>query len=54
MNYFIADGASMIGSAFIRLSIDETDHEVLNLDWLTYSDNIVLFVGHPHLGARDR
>ncbi|ULX57901.1 dTDP-glucose 4,6-dehydratase [Ectothiorhodosinus mongolicus] len=40
MNFFIAGGAGFIGSAVIRFLINETDHQVLNLDKLTYAGNL--------------
>lgn len=40
MKFFITGGAGFIGSALIRFLINETDHEVLNLDKLTYAGNI--------------
>jgi len=39
-NYFITGGAGFIGSAVVRFLIDETDHQVLNLDKLTYAGNL--------------
>ena len=40
MNFLITGGAGFIGSALIRFLIRETDHEVLNLDKLTYASNL--------------
>ena len=40
LNFFIAGGAGFIGSAVIRFLIEETDHQVLNLDKLTYAGNL--------------
>ncbi|SIT68307.1 dTDP-glucose 4,6-dehydratase [Ectothiorhodosinus mongolicus] len=40
LNFFIAGGAGFIGSAVIRFLINETDHQVLNLDKLTYAGNL--------------
>ena len=40
MRFLITGGAGFIGSALIRYLIEETDHEVLNLDKLTYAGNI--------------
>jgi dTDP-glucose 4,6-dehydratase len=37
MRVFVTGGAGFIGSALIRHLIGETDHEVLNLDKLTYA-----------------
>ena len=40
MRFLVTGGAGFIGSALIRFIINETDHEVLNLDKLTYAGNI--------------
>jgi dTDP-glucose 4,6-dehydratase len=40
MNFLVTGGAGFIGSAVIRFLIDETDHQVLNLDKLTYAGNL--------------
>jgi len=40
MRILITGGAGFIGSALIRHLIDDTDHEVLNLDKLTYAGNL--------------
>ena len=40
MNFLITGGAGFIGSALVRFLIRETDHEVLNLDKLTYAGNL--------------
>lgn len=40
MNFFITGGAGFIGSAVIRHLVSETDHQVLNLDKLTYAGNL--------------
>ena len=40
MRILITGGASFIGSALIRHLIRQTDHEVLNLDKLTYAGNL--------------
>jgi dTDP-glucose 4,6-dehydratase len=40
MNFLITGGAGFIGSAVIRFLIEETDHQVLNLDKLTYAGNL--------------
>jgi dTDP-glucose 4,6-dehydratase len=39
-NFLITGGAGFIGSAVIRYLIEETDHQVLNLDKLTYAGNL--------------
>ncbi|HEX5314797.1 MAG TPA: NAD-dependent epimerase/dehydratase family protein, partial [Gammaproteobacteria bacterium] len=36
----VTGGAGFIGSALVRFLIRETDHEVVNLDALTYSGNL--------------
>ena len=40
MKFFITGGAGFIGSALIRYLISRTEHEVLNLDKLTYAGNL--------------
>ncbi len=40
MRYLVTGGAGFIGSAVVRRLINETDHEVLNLDKLTYAGNL--------------
>ncbi|MHC6223431.1 dTDP-glucose 4,6-dehydratase [Pseudomonas sp. X10] len=40
MRILITGGAGFIGSALIRHLIDNTEHEVLNLDKLTYAGNL--------------
>jgi dTDP-glucose 4,6-dehydratase len=39
-NFLITGGAGFIGSAVIRFLIEEPDHQVLNLDKLTYAGNL--------------
>ena len=39
-NFLITGGAGFIGSAVIRFLIGETEHQVLNLDKLTYAGNL--------------
>ena len=41
----VTGGAGFIGSALIRLLIDETDHQVINLDKLTYAGNLASLAG---------
>lgn len=40
MKILVTGGAGFIGSALIRFLISETDHEVLNIDKLTYAGNL--------------
>ena len=40
MKFLVTGGAGFIGSALIRFLINETDHEVLNLDKLTYAGHL--------------
>ena len=40
MHFFITGGAGFIGAAVIRFLIENTDHQVLNLDKLTYAGNL--------------
>ncbi len=40
MRFFITGGAGFIGSAVIRYIIQETNHEVINVDKLTYAGNL--------------
>jgi dTDP-glucose 4,6-dehydratase len=40
MKIIVTGGAGFIGSAVIRQYINETDHEVINLDALTYAGNL--------------
>ena len=40
MKFLITGGAGFIGSSVIRLLISETEHQVLNLDKLTYAGNL--------------
>lgn len=45
MNIIITGGAGFIGSAVIRYLINNTDHQVLNIDKLTYSGNLENLTG---------
>jgi dTDP-glucose 4,6-dehydratase len=38
--FLITGGAGFIGSAVIHFLIGETDHQVLNLDKITYAGNL--------------
>ena len=40
MRYLVTGGAGFIGSAVVRQLIEQTDHEVMNLDALTYAGNL--------------
>ena len=40
MNFLITGGAGFIGSAVIRHIVDNTSHEVINVDKLTYAGNL--------------
>jgi dTDP-glucose 4,6-dehydratase len=40
MTILVTGGAGFIGSAFVRMSISETDWRVVNLDKLTYAGNL--------------
>ena len=45
MRILVTGGAGFIGSAVIRMLIGETDHEVLNIDCLTYAGNLDSLAG---------
>jgi dTDP-glucose 4,6-dehydratase len=40
MKFFITGGAGFVGSSLVRFLINETDHEVINFDKLTYAGNL--------------
>lgn len=42
---FVTGGAGFIGSAVIRYLIEETDHEIFNIDKLTYAGNLESLAG---------
>jgi dTDP-glucose 4,6-dehydratase len=53
MRVLVTGGAGFIGSALIRLLIAHSDHEVLNLDKLTYAGCLASLdevAGHPRYG----
>ena len=62
MRIIITGGAGFIGSAVIRQYINETQHEVINLDALTYAGNLESLAGiesdpryhFEHVDIRDR
>jgi len=50
MKIIVTGGAGFIGSALVRYLVNETEHEVLNLDKLTYAGNLESLAaveGHP-------
>src|SRR5258706_9675963 len=50
MKILVTGGAGFIGSAFIRLAAGHTDHDIVNLDKLTYAgnlENLASIAGHP-------
>jgi dTDP-glucose 4,6-dehydratase len=45
MKILVTGGAGFIGSALIRFLIDETEHQILNFDKLTYAGNLESLAG---------
>jgi dTDP-glucose 4,6-dehydratase len=42
---FITGGAGFIGSAFVRVVLEETDYSIVNFDALTYAGNLENLAG---------
>ncbi len=40
MKFLVTGGAGFIGSAVVRHIVQNTEHEVLNVDKLTYAGNL--------------
>ena len=40
MKILVTGGAGFIGSCFVRLGLNSTDFEIINLDKLTYAGNL--------------
>ena len=40
MKFMITGGAGFIGSAVVRHIINNTDHQIINIDKLTYAGNL--------------
>src|SRR6266849_6225992 len=50
MRILVTGGAGFIGSAFIRLAVEQTDLDIVNLDKLTYAgnlENLASIADHP-------
>jgi dTDP-glucose 4,6-dehydratase len=50
MRILVTGGAGFIGSAFIRLAVEQPDLDIINLDKLTYAgnlENLASIAGHP-------
>ncbi len=50
MKILVTGGAGFIGSAFIRMAVEQTDWRIVNLDKLTYAgnlDNLTGVEGNP-------
>lgn len=50
LNILITGGSGFIGSALVRFLLDNTSHQVINLDKLTYAvhpDALVCYTQHP-------
>ena len=46
MRILVTGGAGFIGSNYVRLLLDETDDQVVNLDLLTYAGNLANLAGY--------
>ena len=44
MKFLVTGGAGFIGSAVVRSIINQTKHDVVNLDKLTYAGNLDSFL----------
>lgn len=57
MKFLVTGGAGFIGSAVVRHIVQNTEHEVLNVDKLTYAGNLESLssvADHPRYQFSDR